>query len=268
VATFTVGGVAGVILSVPPADFQLHNSLFLVAHFHTMIVGGAVFGYFAGISYWFPKIFGFKLNERLGRYAFWCWLVGFLVAFIPLYILGLMGATRRLDHYDASLGWQGLFIVAAVGGVIILAGVGFQILQLVVSFIQRHDNRDLDGDPWDGRTLELSVSSPAPEYNFATLPVVTERDAFWEHKHGKVKMSDLPLQPIRVPKNSGLGIVIAFFAFLFGFGAIWHMWWLLPIGLVGIVVTILIRTSGHDHERTISVKNIEKQLRKQSRTAA
>jgi cytochrome o ubiquinol oxidase subunit 1 len=268
VATFTVGGVAGVILSVPPADFQLHNSLFLVAHFHTMIIGGAVFGYFAGIAYWFPKIFGFKLNEKLGRWSFYCWLTGFLLAFVPLYILGLMGATRRLDHYDASLGWQGLFIVAAVGVGVLIIGAGLQILQLIVSVIQRHDNRDLSGDPWDGRTLEWSVPSPAPEYNFATLPVTTERDAFWEHKHGTVQMSDLPLEPIKVPRNSGLGVIISLFAFMFGFGAVWHIWWLLPLGIIGVVGCILVRTSRHDHERTISVRSIEKQLRKQAEQAA
>src|SRR4051812_43060315 len=153
VATFTIGGMAGVLMAVPPADFQLHNSLFLVAHFHTMIIGGVVFGYFAGLTYWFPKIFGFRLNERLGRYAFWCWLVGFLLAFVPLYILGFMGATRRLDHYDASLGWQQLFIVAALGVAIIVAGIGFQALQLIVSIKDRAKNRDITGDPWDARTL-------------------------------------------------------------------------------------------------------------------
>lgn len=265
VATFTVGGCAGVLLAVPPADFQLHNSLFLVAHFHTMIIGGAVFGYFAGITYWFPKIFGFKLHERLGRWAFTCWLVGFLLAFVPLYILGLMGATRRLDHYDPSLGWQGLFIVAGVGVAIIIAGAGLQILQLIVSFIQRNDNRDPTGDPWEGRTLEWSVPSPVPEYNFATMPAVTERDAFWEHKHGHHQFAELPLQPIQVPKNSSLGIFIALFAFIFGFAYIWHIWWLLPVGLVGIIACILIRTSSHNHERTISVRTIEKDLREQGR---
>jgi cytochrome o ubiquinol oxidase subunit 1 len=268
VATFTVGGVAGVILSVPPADFQLHNSLFLVAHFHTMIIGGAVFGYFAGVTYWFPKMFGFRLNERLGKYAFWCWLIGFLLAFVPLYILGLMGATRRLDHYDASLGWQGLFIVSAVGVAIILVGVGFQLLQLFVSIRQRHETRDTTGDPWDGRTLEWSVPSPAPEYNFATLPATTERDAFWEHKHGSVKLADLPLQPIRVPKNSSLGIIISLFAFIFGFGAIWHMWWLLPLSLLGVIVCIMVRTSTHGHDRTISVRSLEKDLAEQGKAIA
>jgi cytochrome o ubiquinol oxidase subunit I len=162
VVTFTIGGVAGVLMSVPAIDYQVHNSLFLVAHFHMMIVGGVVFGYFAGLTYWFPKIFGFRLNERLGKYAFWCWFVGFLLAFVPLYILGLMGATRRLDHYDASLGWQPLFIVAGIGALTIALGVGFQVLQLIVSIKQRKQNLDTTGDPWNGRTLEWATTSPAP----------------------------------------------------------------------------------------------------------
>jgi cytochrome o ubiquinol oxidase subunit 1 len=169
VVTFTIGGVTGVMMSVPPADFQLHNSLFLVAHFHNMVIGGVVFGYFAGISYWFPKVFGFTLNERLGRYAFWCWIIGFATAFLPLYALGFMGATRRLDHYDSSMGWQSLFIVAGVGALIIGLGVVMQILQFIVSIKDRNKNRDTTGDPWNGRTLEWSTSSPAPVYNFAHL---------------------------------------------------------------------------------------------------
>ena len=157
VVTFTLGGVAGVLMSVPAIDFQVHNSLFLVAHFHTMIIGGVLFGAFAGFTYWFPKFAGFRLNERLGKYAFWCWLIGFLLAFVPLYILGLMGATRRLDHYDASMGWQGLFAVAGIGLIVILIGVGFQILQLVVSYLQRGTHANTRGDPWGGRTLEWST---------------------------------------------------------------------------------------------------------------
>ena len=191
VATFTLGGVAGVILAIPAADFQLHNSLFLVAHFHTMIIGGVVFGYFAGLTYWFPKFFGFKLNERLGRYAFYSWLIGFLLAFIPLYILGLMGATRRLDDYDASLGWQPLFIVAAAGVGLIMIGIGLQILQLIISIRQRRQNIDTTGDPWNGRTLEWSSSSPPPAYNFANIPVIQERDAFWVIKKKSIILSVL-----------------------------------------------------------------------------
>ena len=258
VATFTLGGVTGVILGMPPADFQLHNSLFLVAHFHNMIIGGVVFGFFAAITYWFPKIFGFSLNERLGRYAFYCWLSGFMLAFIPLYILGLMGATRRLDHYDASLGWQGLFIVAGVGVVVIGLGVAFQILQIIVSIKQRHQNRDLTGDPWNGRTLEWSTSSPPPTYNFAVIPEVHERDAFWTAKQSKIKPASPQYEAISMPKNTPLAIFIAGFAFLFGFAAIWHIVWLAALGVLGIIGTILLRTSQDDNEYTISAKQVAK----------
>lgn len=257
VATFTVGGMAGVLMAVPPADFQLHNSLFLVAHFHTMIVGGVLFGYFAGLTYWFPKVFGFKLNERLGRYAFWCWLVGFLLAFVPLYILGLMGATRRLDHYDPSLGWQGLFIVAAVGVAIVMLGIGFQILQLIVSIKQRKDNLDTTGDPWNGRTLEWSVASPAPVYNFAELTPVNERDPFWAAKQ-RGKTAEPVYTDIELPKNSPLPLVIAGLAFAGGFAVIWHIWWLAVLGLVGVIVSVALRTTGDDSEFVIPAAEVKR----------
>jgi cytochrome o ubiquinol oxidase subunit 1 len=257
IATFTVGGVAGVLMAVPPADFQIHNSLFLVAHFHTMIVGGVVFGYFAGVTYWFPKIFGFTLNERLGKYAFWCWLVGFLTAFTPLYILGLMGATRRLDHYDASEGWQGLFIVAGVGVLILALGAAFQVLQLVVSIMQRKQHLDTTGDPWNGRTLEWSTPSPVPLYNFVTIPEVHARDAFWETKQAG-KSTAQKYEAITLPKNSALGIYIAAFAFLIGFGCIWHITWMIIVGFVGVVTVILVRSSEEDTEYTLSAKQVEK----------
>ena len=261
VMTFTIGGVTGVLMAVPAIDFQVHNSLFLVAHFHNVIIGGVVFGYFAGLTYWFPKIFGFTLNERLGRYASYCWTVGFLVAFLPLYILGLMGATRRLDHYDASTGWQGLFIVAGFGVVIISVGIGLQLLQLVVSIVQRKKNRDLTGDPWNGRTLEWSVPSPAPFYNFAVTPVVHSRDQFWEEKqalHRHEQIEKPAYQDIYLPKNSSLGLVIAMFAFLIGFGLIWHMWWLAGIGLAGVIICIIVRTSNDDTEYLVTARELEK----------
>lgn len=259
VVTFTIGGVAGVLLSVPAINFQIHNSLFLVAHFHTMIIGGVLFGYFAGLTYWFPKIFGFKLNERLGRYAFWCWLVGFLLAFVPLYILGLMGATRRLDSYDASLGWQGLFIVAAIGVMVIMAGIGFQILQIIVSIKQRRANLDHTGDPWNGRTLEWSTSSPAPSYNFAVIPTVHGRDPFWDTK--QLSSDEIPKQhfvDIRMPKNTGMGIVIAGFAFMAGFAIIWHIWWLAVVGLVGIIACLVLRSLNDETEYIITAAEVEK----------
>lgn len=268
VVTFTLGGMTGVILSVPAVDFQLHNSLFLVAHFHNMIIGGVIFGFFAALTYWWPKIFGFRLHERLGKYAFWCWLLGFLTAFVPLYVLGFMGATRRLDHYDPSIGWQGLFIVAGVGVLIICLGVFFQILQVAYSIWKRDELRDTTGgDPWDGRTLEWSVPSPVPVYNFATTPEVHDRDAWWVAKQSK-KHATAPYEDVHLPKNSMLGIVLAAGAFMAGFGIVWHMWWLAGVGLVTIIVTIIVRSMNEEPEYTITAKEIEKMDKKARRAQA
>jgi cytochrome o ubiquinol oxidase subunit 1 len=269
IVTFTIGGLAGVLMSVPAADFQFHNSLFLVAHFHNMIIGGVVFGAFAGFTYWFPKFAGFYLNERLGRYAFWLWIVGFLLAFMPLYILGFMGATRRLDHYDASLGWQGLFVVAGVGVLIICAGVAVQILQVIVSIVQRKKN--LAGpDPWDGRTLEWATANPPAEYNFAVIPIVTTRDAFWHMKKNDKKLS-IDYGPIELPKNSGMGLLIGAFALAFGFAVVWHIIWLIVISLIAVIVTIIIRLTSDDenrYERTIDAHDVALIEKKRERSAA
>lgn len=256
IATFTIGGVSGVLMAVPAIDFQVHNSLFLVAHFHNMIIGGVVFGFFAGLTYWFPKIFGFKLHEKLGKSAAICWIVGFAVTFVPLYILGIMGATRRLDHYDASLGWQGLFIVSGIGSLIILAGVVLQALQLFVSIKNRRKNFDKTGDPWNGRTLEWSVPSPAPIYNFAIEPNVTERDQYWYDKQFKTKPK-LKYEDIHLPKNSGFGPIISAFAFLFAFAIIWHIWWLMVAGLIGAIVSFVIRSLDEETEFTIPANEVE-----------
>jgi len=258
VVLFTIGGVAGVLMGVPPIDFQLHNSLFLVAHFHTMIVGGALFGYFAGLTYWFPKIFGFTLNERIGRYAFWCWLVGFILAFIPLYILGFMGATRRIDHYSAALGWQPLFIVAGIGVGIIGLGFGLIVLQMAFSIWKRKQNLDTTGDPWNGRTLEWSTVSPAPFYNFAVMPVVSERDPFWVAKQAKGKPGKPTYEDIVMPQNTGASIIIAAFALAFGFAMIWHIWWLAIVGLLGVILTLIIRATSDETEYTLTAAEIAK----------
>ncbi len=267
VILFTLGGVAGVMLSEPAADFQLHNSLFLVAHFHTMIVSGVLFGYFAGLTFWFPKIFGFKLNEKWGKAAFWCWLYGFILAFGPLYILGFMGATRRLDHYSASLGWQPLFIVAAIGTGIIIIGVVLQVIQFIVSIKDRKNNLDTTGDPWDGRSLEWSIPSPAPAYNFAIAPVVHSRDAFWEEKQNAKDSAEqgivmpetrIAYEDILMPKNTGAGILIAAFALVVGFGFVWHLWWLVGIGIIGAIVSIVMRTFDDETEYVLTAAEIEK----------
>lgn len=255
VGLFTVGGIAGVIMSVPPADFQLHNSLFLVAHFHTMIVGGVLFGYFAGLAYWFPKIFGYKLDEKLGKVTFYLWFVGFLVAFVPLYILGLLGATRRIDHYSASLHWQPLFIIAGVGVVIIAAGVAMMVLQQVYSFIKRDKLKDKTGDPWNGKTLEWSVPSPAPFYNFSAIPVVHSRDFYWEIKN-IVKKEPKVVNDILLPKNAPASVLIGLVAVLFGFGMVWHVWWLVLVSLILIIAILLHRINDENPDYLLSSDKI------------
>ena len=254
--TFTIGGMSGVLLAVPGADFELHNSVFLVAHFHNVLIGGVVFGYFAGLTYWFPKAFGFKLNEKLGKASFWCWCIGFYVAFMPLYVLGLEGMTRRLDHYNNPL-WHPWLIVAAAGAGIILIGIMLQVAQLVVSILQRERNRDLTGDPWDGRTLEWSVASPPPFYNFATIPVVHERDVFWEMKReGVAEQTPGDYHRIHMPKNTGAGVVIGAFSFLLGFALTWHIWWLAAVGALGNLFTLIVRSFNDETDYFVSPETV------------
>jgi cytochrome o ubiquinol oxidase subunit 1 len=265
---FTLGGMTGVMLAVPGIDYQVHNSLFLVAHFHTMIISGVVFGFFAGLTYWFPKVFGFTLHDGLGKIAAWLWSIGFVLAFGPLFVLGLMGATRRLDHYtDPS--WQPLFIIAGVGAAIIGLGVACQLLQLFVSIRQRKQNVDTTGDPWNGRTLEWSTVSPAPFYNYAVIPTVTHRDQFWEMKRTEKSNVTPQYTDIHLPKNTGAGIIIAGFAFLVGFAAVWHIPWLAIIGILGAVVVTIRRLLTDDIEYTVTANEIKKleQLRTKGHSA-
>ena len=256
VAIFTIGGVSGLVLAFPPADFQLHNSLFLVAHFHSNVVGGVLFGIFAGISYWFPKITGFRLNERIGRNAFWCWIVGFCMSFIPMYILGFMGAPRRLDHYDASTGYQPFFITMMIGGLILAAGLGLQLVQILASVIQRHRLADVTGDPWDGRTLEWATGSPPAYYNFTVIPQVTSRDAFTDMKHKGI--SAPVFEDIIIPKNTATGIYIAGFAFLVGFAFVWHINWLAVVSLIGILIVFILRAFKDDSEYVVPAAEVKK----------
>jgi cytochrome o ubiquinol oxidase subunit 1 len=230
--------------------------LFLVAHFHNQVIGGVVFGYMAGFYYWFPKVFGFKLNERLGKYAAKTWLIGFFVTFIPIYILGFMGVTRRLDHYAENPSWQALFILSGVGLGIICLGVGFQVLQMLIGIRDYKKNLDKTGDPWNGRTLEWSTTSPAPHYNFAILPTVTTRDQFWYNKQDKLKPKKPIYEDIEMPRSSGDGFLIAGFAFLFGFGAVWHIWWLVFISLLAIIFLIIRRSMNDDTEILITAQEV------------
>jgi cytochrome o ubiquinol oxidase subunit 1 len=254
--TFVIGGLTGVLLAVPPVDFVLHNSAFLVAHFHNVIIGGVVFGMFAGYNYWFPKAFGFTLDDRWGKASFWCWLIGFYLAFMPLYVLGLMGMTRRLEHIpDPS--WQPLLLVAEAGAIIIFLAVLCQIAQLYVSIRTREARRDLTGDPWNGRTLEWATSSPPPAYNFAVLPTVETIDALWEMKRRDVKPAVQPAyEAIEMPRNSPVGVVTAFFAFFIGFSLIWHIWWLVLVGLLAVAVTVMVFGWSENREREIPASEI------------
>lgn len=248
--TFILGGLTGVLVAVPPADFLLHNSLFLVAHFHNVIIGGVLFGAFAGYTYWFPKAFGFKLHEGLGKAAFWFWLVGFYVAFFPLYAVGFLGMTRRMQHYDVPE-WRPWLLLASVGAVLILIGIIFQIAQLVVSIRDREELRDHTGDPWDGRSLEWATSSPPPVFNFAVLPDVSGEDAYWAQKvrarQAGTAKSDIEYQPIEMPRNSPTGFVCAFFATVTGFALIWHIWWMVIAGLIGAFATFVV-FAWRDHD--------------------
>ncbi|QXQ07507.1 cytochrome o ubiquinol oxidase subunit I [Sphingosinicellaceae bacterium] len=271
--TFVIGGMTGVLLAVPPADFVLHNSLFLVAHFHNVIIGGVLFGAFAGYTYWFPKAFGFKLHEGLGKAAFWFWIVGFYVAFMPLYWLGLIGMTRRMQHYDVAA-WHPWLLVAGGGALLIACGIGCQIAQLVVSIRHRDELRDTTGDPWDGRSLEWSTASPPPAFNFAVLPNVEGEDAYWGIKnkvregHGSDDEPDY--QPIEVPRNSPTGVVCAFFSSATGFALIWHIWWLAIAGLVGAFATFVFfawRDHGEDEIGADEVARIDRAHRDQVRAA-
>src|SRR5579871_3138921 len=241
IVTFVIGGMTGVLMAIPPADFVLHNSLFLIAHFHNTAIGGVVFGVMAGITYWFPKAFGFTLHERLGKAVFWCWFFGFYLAFMPLYVLGLMGATRRMQHYDVPE-WHPWMYVAALGAAVVLAGIACQITQLVVSIRHREELRDLTGDPWMGRTLEWSTSSPPPTFNFAVLPQVESKDDYWykEHSPGRRPEPESQYQAIEMPRNSATGFVCAFFATFGGFGMIWQIWWLVIVAMLGALATFVI----------------------------
>ncbi|WP_432377985.1 cytochrome o ubiquinol oxidase subunit I [Duganella sp. P38] len=253
--TFVIGGMTGVMLAVPPADFVLHNSLFLIAHFHNVIIGGVVFGLFAGINYWFPKAFGFKLNEFWGKVSFWCWLVGFWVAFTPLYIMGFMGVTRRMNHFDdPSL--QIYFVIAAIGAVIIAGGIGAFILQIFLSWKDRAKLRDVTGDPWEGRTLEWATSSPPPDYNFAFTPVVHDSDSWADMKANHYQRPLKGFVDIHMPKNTGAGFVISALSFAFGFAMVWQMWIPAALAFAVMVGAIIVHTFNYKRDYYIKADEV------------
>jgi cytochrome o ubiquinol oxidase subunit 1 len=253
--TFVIGGMTGVLLAVPPADFVLHNSLFLIAHFHNVIIGGVVFGIFAGINFWFPKAFGFRLNAFWGKMSFWFWLIGFYFAFMPLYVLGLMGVTRRMSQFDdPSL--QIWFVIAAFGAFLILLGIGCFVIQIGYSIWKREELKDVTGDPWNGRTLEWSTSSPPPAYNFAFTPVVHEIDQWWFMKQNGYTRPKEGFIPIHMPKNTGTGAILGGLSVVFGFAMVWHIWWLAIAAFVAIVAVTIAHTFNYNRDFYIPAEEV------------
>ncbi|MFF2089831.1 cbb3-type cytochrome c oxidase subunit I [Paenibacillus sp. NPDC058174] len=263
---FVTGGLTGVLLSVAPADFQFHNSYFLIAHFHHVIIGGVVFGYFAGLYYWWPKLFGFKLNERIGKWAFWFWNIGFYLCFMPQYVLGLMGMTRRVVSYSWDKGWWEMNLVSTIGAALMGIAFLFQVWQIAHGVKHSAANRDVTGDPWNGRTLEWSIPSPAPYYNFAVLPNVSSQDEWWEEKQrmkqgGAKAQSQLytgKLEPIHMPKNSAIPILMSACCFVAGFGFVFHWLWFVIAGIAGIAFCMLKHSFNHDTDYYIPVEEIKR----------
>ncbi|QGY04671.1 cytochrome o ubiquinol oxidase subunit I [Methylobacterium mesophilicum SR1.6/6] len=264
IVTFVIGGMTGVLLAVPPADFVLHNSLFLIAHFHNVIIGGVLFGMFAGVTFWFPKAFGFKLDEFWGKMALGFWVTGFYVAFMPLYVLGLMGVTRRMQHFDdPSL--QIWFVIAALGAALIACGIASQIVMFVVSIRNRDKLRDLTGDPWGGRTLEWSTSSPPPDYNFAFTPVVHDSDAWWDMKNRGFSRPLKGYRPIHMPKNTAAGAILAGLNFTFGIAMVWYVWWLAALSFVAIFVVAIAHTFNYKRDYYIPADTVSWTERQRTR---
>jgi len=255
--TFVVGGMTGVLLAVPPADFVLHNSLFLVAHFHNVIIGGVVFGLFAGIVYWFPKAFGFKLDPWWGKVGFWGWVIGYWVAWTPIYVVGLMGTTRRVRQFDdPSL--QIWFVIAAIGALIILVGILGFVMSIVMGIVKRKALRDVTGDPWDGRTLEWSTSSPPPPYNFAFTPVVHDLDAWYDMKQRGHLRPEGGYRPVHMPRNTGMGVILSALAMVLGFAMVWYIWWLAALAFVALVACAIGHTFNYNRDYFVAAAEVER----------
>jgi cytochrome o ubiquinol oxidase subunit I len=258
IATFVIGGMTGVLLALPPADFLMHNTTFLVAHFHNMIIPGVLFGYLAGYMFWFPKAFGFALDRKWGLRSFWCWLVGFYLAFMPLYILGLKGMPRRMETYNDP-SWQPYLMVAAFGAFVVMCGIGCMVMQLYVSIRDRKLTVDRTGDPFNGRTLEWSTSSPPPAYNFAVIPTVADREPFLEMKEkGTAYARPAAYEAIRMPSNTPIGVILGAFAFVLGFAIVWHIWWLVIVSALIMFAAVIVRSSDDDGEFTISAAEVKR----------
>ncbi|HUZ31030.1 MAG TPA: cbb3-type cytochrome c oxidase subunit I [Xanthobacteraceae bacterium] len=257
IVTFIIGGMTGVLLTLAPGGRPMHDTTFLVAHFHNMMIPGALFGYLAGYQYWFPKAFGFRLEGKWGRRAFWAWIVGFYLAFVPLYILGFMGMPQRLESYDVA-GWQPFLIVAEFGALFILCGVTFLAVQLAVSIRDRAALADSTGDPWNGRTLEWATASPPAAYNFAAVPHVHGIDAWWDMKQaGTAGRAPVRFYDIIMPDDSSAGVALGAMSFVFAFAMVWQIWWLAAIGGLGVFAAVLTRTFRDHAEHRIPASQVE-----------
>ncbi|MEN5229970.1 cytochrome o ubiquinol oxidase subunit I [Brevundimonas naejangsanensis] len=254
--TFVIGGMTGVMLAVPPADFVLHNSLFLIAHFHNVIIGGVLFGLFAAINYWWPKAFGFKLEKKWGLVSFWCWVVGFWMAFMPLYVLGFMGVTRRMRVFDDPA-YQIWFIIAGVGVAIIAVGILAMLIQFAVSIINRDKLRDETGDPWQGRTLEWATSSPPPDYNFAKTPIIHDGDAWWDMKARGYQRPTGGFKAVHMPSNTGAGFILSALSLVLGFALIWYIWWLAAASFAALIGYAIFHTFNYRRDYYIPAETVQ-----------
>ncbi|CAH8767720.1 cytochrome aa3 quinol oxidase subunit I [Paenibacillus dendritiformis] len=252
---FTIGGVTGVMLAMASADYQYHNTMFLVAHFHYVLIPGTVFAVIAGMYYWFPKVFGFRLNERLGKISFWFIAICFNVTFLPLFFLGLNGMTRRMYTYSAETGFGPLNLIATIGSFGL--AIGFAILVYNIYWSARYAPRDKTGDPWDARTLEWSTHSPVPEYNFAVIPNVKSMDAFWFWKKDKQPLYEGKIEEIHMPNNSGQPFVLGVIFFFLGFFLIFSWWIPSIIAGLGVLIMLAVRSFERDHGHHIPVKTIQ-----------
>lgn len=257
IVTFVLGGLSGILLAIPPIDFVVHNTVFLVAHFHNVLIPGLLYGMIAGYMYWFPKAFGFRLSEIWGRISFGFWVSGFYLAFMPLYVLGLGGMARRSQALFEP-DYRPWLLVAIVGAFLLLAGLVTLFVQLWVSVRDREANRVPVGDPWDARSLEWSVSAPPPEYNFATIPHVDRLDPFYWLKERKeaYKPAD-HYRAIVMPKNSWVGPLVGLAGAVCAFGLVWHIWWLTILGFIGVWAPVVARSFVRDVHRTISASEVE-----------
>jgi cytochrome o ubiquinol oxidase subunit 1 len=254
--TFVIGGMTGVMLAVPPADFVLHNSLFLIAHFHNVIIGGVLFGLFAAINFWWPKAFGFRLEKKWGLVSFWCWVVGFWMAFMPLYVLGFMGVTRRMRVFDDPA-YQIWFVIAGVGVAVIAVGILAMLIQFAVSIIHRDKLRDETGDPWLGRTLEWATSSPPPDYNFAKTPIIHDSDAWWDMKTRGYERPTEGFKPIHMPANTGAGFILSALSLIVGFALIWYIWWLAAAGFAALIAYAIFHTFNYKRDYYIPAETVQ-----------